>query len=129
MFILSNSIFMHMTGSWTGRNINGEPGNQIPTKSISWGKFFGRIHLMLQIDRASLTKEREIFWQDLIFCDRKHCFVPYNNFWGRNQLIFIWHIFQLARESRYIGQDIGQGGEVPTKQNILFHPAVDFCLG
>ena len=27
---------------------------------------------------------------------------------------------QLARESRYLGRNIGQGSEVPIKQNIFF---------
>ena len=31
---------------------------------------------------------------------------------------------QLPRESRYLGPNMGQGGEVPMKRNILCHPGV-----
>ena len=47
--------------------------NQVPTKCISSGKFFCMIHAMMQIDWASLPKEREFFLLELISCD-KHWF-------------------------------------------------------
>ena len=36
---------------------------------------------------------------------------------------------QLARESRYLGQNIGRGSQVPTKRNIFRHPGGCTRLG
>ena len=42
------------TGIWlyfAGRHIHMEPGNQVPKKFISSSEFFGRMHMLLRIDR------------------------------------------------------------------------------
>ena len=44
----------------TGRQILWEPGNQVPTKCLSWSEFFDRIHAFSRIDRISLTKGYEL---------------------------------------------------------------------
>ena len=59
---------------YTGWHIHREPGNRVPMKCISSGKIFGRIGAMLQVDRASLTRESKFFWLELIFCDKKRIF-------------------------------------------------------
>ena len=84
-----------------GRQIQREPGNQVSTKYISSSKSFVRIHALPRIDRVSLTVGCEVTKQ------------------------FNFTKPQLARESSYLGQNIGQGSEVPTKQNIFSHPGPD----
>ena len=66
----------------SGWHIHGESGNQVPTKYISSGKFFGRIHTLPQCDRASLTKESNFFWLELISFD--------NNWFPVTRIYFLW---------------------------------------
>ena len=63
-----------------GRHIHGKPGNQVPMKCISSSEIFGMIPAKTHVDRISLTKERKLFWLELLssnksiffYCDTIH---------------------------------------------------------
>ena len=62
------SLVIVLSTTPPGRQIQWEPGNQVPTKFLSSSDVFGRIHALLPIIRVSVTEGYEL--KEMITCDR-----------------------------------------------------------
>ena len=82
------SMILYSRGTW----------DQVPTKYISSGEFFGSIHAMQKVDRASLTKESKFFWLKLISCD--------NNIFPVTRIDFLWPELLSFNKNIFISCDV-----------------------